>query len=1071
MKQDESDFAALTSIFDKGPATSVSSKLEFRRFMSELVELAKEATRVAKYVTLDPADTDKCLKAHEALRDFSGDLSKFARIRSELAKRWRSELFEQDLRGIYERFTGRYMYLTDPYDPEFRRDARYLRSFAKQYVNVADMNSFVSDLRAISEVSACERMLAEKKDVYIELFGSVFNGMDTDLDILRLTVNYAYKLNRLFEGNVPESIRNMHSNGVAASLVERFVTGRRELCSTTDQLAEYLSEIAFNSMSAGGATASDMLISYAGRMSDICARYTQVFDACAARSGVTPDDAVACAYGMLSIKDIASADIQGKDELISLFGSDCCAENTDWNFIVTALGSARELVSNDDNAPCIEIIKNAGSAAELKEICEAVSTACTDVSATVKTAVNMFRNPEELMSIKATELLARLNACLGSFVTLRALIDYKASKNEMAANGLGQFAEAAERENCDDGIVKAFKVEIYKLWLDGHLKHHGITSIPDRVRHNAINEEFESLDTAQFDIARRSIRKKIVDNVPSVTNPTHEMRLLLEEVNNSRHSLSIRKLLKHTVDVLPYLKPCMMMSPQSVSFYLESAGSDKSYKFDMVVFDEASQVLPEHAISAIIRADQAIIVGDTKQMPPSQLFMLGASESEEQSSVTIGEGGAVTVVKKEEPQSREEESALDLAIKASSKKDDDSFLIGSDNSASILEETKNALDSYSLIWHYRSRYEELISFSNDNWYHSLVTFPEAVTGRPDTGVEYIRVTDGVYRGGSGSRNNPREAVECVKQIIRYINLYPERSLGVITMNVAQAELIENLLLKFRAANTEYEPFFSEDRYEPFFIKSVENIQGDERDTIIFSITYGKDENGKFRKNFGSLSVEGGERRLNVAVTRSKGNFKVVTSLIPEDFGALESLTSEGTRILCEYIRYARSIGTRPMAQGFEEIDGAIVYAPSDSAESAERKFTVTAAQTEDGEADSENALTTPKSATDSVVRRVGEFLEAQGYKVKYSVGSSSKYTVDIAVCDPADEEKYIAGIECDGYVYGRSRTARDRDRLKRQVLRRMGWKMYRVWSTDWIMDNETEKNELVKFLASCSQSV
>ncbi|MBR2370792.1 MAG: DUF4011 domain-containing protein [Clostridia bacterium] len=1087
MDKEEADFASLTEIFkttDPSKPEVLSSKLEYRRLMSSVITLAKDAMRIAKFITVDPADTERCTKAFEALKDFSGDISRFARIKSELSKRWRSEIFSADLKEIYDRFTSRYTELFNPYDEDFRRDARYLRSFAKEYVNIADISSFVTDLQNIFEVAKCERMLRDKGEIYADLFGSIFNGIDTDLEILKLSVNYSYSLNRLFGGNVPERIRNMHQNGLAPSIVARFVNaGNIDIADKTDKLTAMLDKVSFNSTNAAGLSVTDKITGYTDKLSAVCNETVKSYSDSGVLADKDPAQVLACVKDYLGLGGYlttvySNIGVDRVNTLIGILGDAYQGDRTDWDSVISSIEKAKALADETCADQCVSILSGADSVSDLVALCTSAKTACDSINATVGAATDMFYNSENLTAMSVQELGARLTACLESFTSLRAIVDYRASKSEMTNAGLAAFANAAERENCVDGIVKAFKVELYKLWLDGQRKHHNVTSIPDRSRHNAINEEFETLDSAQFTVARRRIRKKVLDGIPSVTNPTHEMRLLLEEVNNSKHSYSIRRLLKHTVDVLPLLKPCMMMSPQSVSFYLESAGSDKSYKFDMVVFDEASQVLPEHAISALIRANQAIIVGDTKQMPPSQLFMLGASDTESQNTITIGEGGVVTVEsngQSEQTASSNQPSALDLALQASGKKDEDDGLLSTDNSASILEETKNALDSYSLIWHYRSRYEQLISFSNDRWYHSLVTFPEAVTGERDTGVEYIKVTDGMYRGGSSMRNNPREAVECVKQIIRHMNLYPDRSLGVIAMNVSQAELIENILLKFRAANTEYEPFFSEDRSEPFFIKSVENIQGDERDTIIFSTTYGLDENGKFKKIFGSLSAPGGERRLNVAVTRSKGNFKVVTSLTPEMFGSSESLTNEGTKILYEYIKYARDIAPRPMAENFTEVGDEIIYTPdiAQDTDTQDVTFVQTADTAQDANAEAEQTpeFVAPKTATDSVVGLIGEFLESQGYKIRYSVGNSLKYTVDIAVCDPDDESHYIAGIECDGYVYGRARTARDRDRLKRQVLRRMGWNMYRIWSTDWIIDSETEKNELVKYLSGLRQSV
>ena len=273
-----------------------------------------------------------------------------------------------------------------------------------------------------------------------------------------------------------------------------------------------------------------------------------------------------------------------------------------------------------------------------------------------------------------------------------------------------------------------------------------------------------------------------------------------------------------------------MMSPLSVSYFLEA----ETYKFDMVIFDEASQIFPQDAIGAICRGKQVVIAGDSKQLPPTSFFAASTNNLD-------GEYDS---------EEEEEEVIYD----------------------SILEEATNSLSNRSLLWHYRSRNEDLIAFSNQEIYkNKLTTFPSSNTVAADSGVEYVYVENGTYSG----RCNIQEAKKCVELIKEHITKHPERSLGIIAFSEKQQATIEEAVHRFRESNPRYEKFFAEDREEPFFVKNLENVQGDERDTIIFSICYAKDPNGRMFMRFGPLGHQGGERRLNVAITRAKRKLIII----------------------------------------------------------------------------------------------------------------------------------------------------------------------------------------------------
>ena len=464
------------------------------------------------------------------------------------------------------------------------------------------------------------------------------------------------------------------------------------------------------------------------------------------------------------------------------------------------------------------------------------------------------------------------------------------------------------------------------------------------------------------------------------TSSVDEVGILKRELSKQRKIMPLRRLFKMIPNLLTTLKPCLMMSPLSVSLYLQAEG----YKFDLIIFDEASQICTEDAIGAIIRGKQIIIAGDRFQLPPTTFFNKTYSDN---------------VFDAEDEEGLEDFDAFD----------------------SILDEATNAIPERTLKWHYRSRHENLIAFSNAKIYkHELTTFPSNIDNQPDCGVEYIYVENGIYDRGS-RKNNVIEAKRVAELVFEHFDKYPNRSLGVVTFSESQQQAVETAIRQKRIADKSYEQFFAEDKDDEFFIKNLENVQGDERDTIIFSIGYGKDSNGLMYMNFGPLSKNGGYRRLNVAITRAKHNVKLVGSILPSDIN-VEKTNSEGVKMLKQYIEFA--------------INGPY-YLQSE-------------------------LVLDNKNETDSPFEEaVYEFLTKNGYSVNTQIGCSG-YRIDMAVQHPTKSGIFVLGIECDGTSYHKARTARERDRLRPSILEEMGWNIYRVWSTDWIKDTKTEGEKLLR---------
>lgn len=520
-------------------------------------------------------------------------------------------------------------------------------------------------------------------------------------------------------------------------------------------------------------------------------------------------------------------------------------------------------------------------------------------------------------------------------------------------------------------------------WVEWVLGEEHLLSLFRAHVHEERISRFGALDQQQLEIARSRIRKQLIDLTPDESHralsATDELAILQRELMKKRGHLPLRKLFTKIPNLLTTLKPCLMMSPLSVASYLES----EEMMFDLVIFDEASQIMPENAIGAILRGRQVIVTGDTKQMPPTDFF-----------TVSVGS---------HDYDSEDEEEAEEEAIPEES----------------ILEQCACVLPSCPLLWHYRSRHESLIAFSNREIYSGrLVTFPGSIDKQAHLGVELVHVPEGRFI----KRRNTAEAKKCVELIAEHIRERSHRSLGVVAFSRTQQSAIEEELHRFRIANPEYDEFFDEARDEPFFIKNLENVQGDERDTMIFSVGYARREGDKpMSLNLGPLSASGGERRLNVAITRARYNVKLVSSVLAKDID-LGRTTAEGTRLLRAYIDYAQN--------GFAAIE------------------------------DDEAVQTSAAPAKDVFVAHLRQVLEAAGFLVETGVGCSG-CRVDLAVRHPEDENRYVLGVMTDGATYAAQRTCRDRDRLQASVLRGMGWRLHRVWAADWLQRPDGVEREMI----------
>lgn len=450
------------------------------------------------------------------------------------------------------------------------------------------------------------------------------------------------------------------------------------------------------------------------------------------------------------------------------------------------------------------------------------------------------------------------------------------------------------------------------------------------------------------------------------------MALIENEARKSRKHISIRELVKRSGEALQQLKPCFMMSPLSVAQYIDPQAA----QFDLLIVDEASQMRPEDALGAVSRAGQFVVVGDPKQLPPTTFF-----DRVEQNDEVPDEDAIET------------ESILDLAMQQYGK-------------------------PRRLIWHYRSRHDSLIAFSNKHFYDDeLQVFPSPDQSG-DLGVRSQYAGDR-YHGSV----NPGEAVRVAERALEIMKNEPKYSLGIVAINQPQRDLIRLEIERRLVIDTAGQRYVDqwEDRLEPFIIKNLESIQGDERDVMLISTVYGRDAAGNVFQRFGPINSRTGWRRLNVLFTRAKSRVEVITSLRASDI-IVDERTSRGARALRDYLEYASS--------GRLE-SGVLTGRPPDS--------------------DFEIA--------------VSELLKMRGYECVPEVGVAG-FFVDIGVLDPENSSRFILGIECDGSTYHSSKAARDRDRLKDEVLARLGWRLHRIWSTDWFSDSAREIDRAIAAIES-----
>lgn len=572
-------------------------------------------------------------------------------------------------------------------------------------------------------------------------------------------------------------------------------------------------------------------------------------------------------------------------------------------------------------------------------------------------------------------LSARNSNALDNKSSLMQWMSYKQS-----AAQLGQLGLAGMATSCERGDLPVHQInDAYLALAYDQLALEVLRECPPLAEFSgdiqqSLREQFAVTDQKIHQLQRERIAWKADQNdIPQGVSGAYvseltELKLLRHECNKKTRHIPIRQLLSRASSALVQLKPCFMMGPLSAAQYLKPG----QIEFDLVIMDEASQIKPEDSLGVIARGRQLVVVGDPKQLPPTNFFDRVVHDEDEEATV-LGE----------------QESILDATIPM--------------------------FNSRRLRWHYRSQHESLIAFSNQNFYdNDLVLFPSPARQSEEYGVKHVLV-NGVFV----NRTNVEEANAIAEAVALHFQQYPQDSVGVVAMNSNQRELIDATLeskakddLVLREALER-----NQESEEPLFIKNLENVQGDERDVIFISMTYGPPQQGaRVYQRFGPINSDTGWRRLNVLLTRSRKRMKIFTSMASSDIVAGES-SRRGVVALRDLLAY---------------LETGIVHNTRQTGRQPDSDFEI------------------------AVIER----LEQRGYSCVPQIGVAG-FFIDIAVIDPANEGHYLMGIECDGATYHSARTVRDRDRLREAVLERLGWRIKRVWSTDWFKNPDAEIQRVV----------
>ncbi len=678
--------------------------------------------------------------------------------------------------------------------------------------------------------------------------------------------------------------------------------------------------------------------------------------------------------GQRALRAIRKADTLGS----AAFGSIWRAERSDWPLLGRILAWVQGLATDGLGPEFRQSLARIQPretleplATQLTRTLESFIPALHDLASRLSLDPTEAFGTQAIESVPFTLLQQRLEACQQDPRAVFAWSHYRACSRLAHDLGLGPLANALANGSIPPADARpAFRRACFTRILRELSKLNPALARFDGTSHTRLIHEFRRLDRDRLNIARYRVLATHHAGMPPIHAGVGAVGILTAELERKRGHRPVRQLLRDAGSVIQAIKPVFMMSPLSVAQFL----APDSVDFDLLVIDEASQVQPVDALGAIARARQIVVVGDSRQLPPTRFFARVTGEDSEPAP----DSGAAGV--------QDIESILGLC-------------------------SARGLPSTMLRWHYRSRHHSLIAVSNREFYDNRLFIPPSPLPSDDSlGLQLRIISDGVFDSG-GSGTNRVEAKAVCRAVMDHARRHPDQSLGVAAFSVRQQQAILDELELLRREHPDTEPFFNAHPDEPFFVKNLENVQGDERDTVFISIGYGRDPDGFLRMNFGPLGAEGGERRLNVLISRARRRCTVFSSIRADDID-LNRASGRGVQALRAFLHFAES-GHWPNTTHSQPLP--------------------------------------PAPFEDTLHAALAD----HGHLIHRNIGIAGLY-IDLAVAHPGQPGRYLLGIECDGPAYGASPSARDRDRLRQAVLQNQGWTLHRLWIADWFQNPDAQ---------------
>ena len=963
----------------------------------ESVSAARRLTKIATLVLEDPRPVrswfqQDCRSRIESLASTAGQHHEL--ISSEHAQLLAT--FEADVLDVIDeafadRFEQNYASWTRNLRPAYRKDVARLRTKLKE-AHKLGYEEALEVCKRVRRIRKSQAWLSEQSDTLSAGIGVHYSGALTDWKAVQSGIATVAAISASFGNRQPPAsfLDLICDTDLATNINAAYVALSEALIEFDATIAGLDRLLPVASVRVGTSTLEDAALEDLSRSFDVWLeelkplwRAADEFASVSIEPTPRPvEELIRDAHEADWVRGTLDSLKAAEEHLQRDFGNLFAGLTTSWDDVLAALSWTESLLEHFAGSPPAQFVDALLSGVALAaETQDEFASALAEIEQLLTQVVPIFSAEEQRqdgfpsVDGELSKLADWASEKRAALPFLEEWVDCKRALGRAVAAGLGPFADSLRRDRPRKAVWRdAFLRQVYTLWLTWRYATEPALGAFRRPRHEERLAEFQQLDRWQFEVASTRVAERLVLKRPSV--PAHlprgsEVAILLRAASAKRRFRPLRKLFAEIPNLLPALKPCMLMSPLSVAQFL----GESAVQFDVVVFDEASQILPADAIGAIGRGKQVVVVGDQQQLPPTRFFDVSGQIGEDESEEELPE------------------SVLDACLAV-------------------------GLPRKPLLWHYRSRHEHLIAFSNRHFYQRrLITFPSPDQTRA---VQFVRVEDGIYDRGS-SKVNKAEARHIADLVVEHVQSRPGESLGVITFSEAQMVAIQTELDARRRAAPELEVLLQEERSdgEGFFVKNLENVQGDERDVIFFSVGYGPDQAGNLSVNFGPLNREGGERRLNVAVTRARDRVKILASFYPHELDTSRT-RARGVHLLRKYLEFAD--------QGPIALLGEITAAGGEY------------------ESDFEEA--------------VADALREQGLEVVPQVGVGG-FRIDLGIKDP-NADCYLLGVECDGATYHSSKIARDRDRLRQEVLEHLGWRIHRVWSTDWLKDPSREAARIVE---------